>query len=123
MKTSNPFSRRTLIKAGAIALGTSLIDIKANAIALMPGKTPALTPEEIAAIEAAIGKKGTYKEAESTYTIPLPRNDLKVTLKGGPVPIPFGFGGWVSIKKTVDGKSAVMMSDNVLLQEEVNPLI
>lgn len=29
----------------------------------------------------------------------------------------------MSIKKTVDGKSAVLMSDTVLLQEEVNPLI
>jgi hypothetical protein len=39
------------------------------------------------------------------------------------MPIPFGFGGWVSFKRTLDGKSAVLMSDTVLLQEEVNPLI
>ncbi|MDB5143807.1 MAG: hypothetical protein JWQ66_2520 [Mucilaginibacter sp.] len=123
MKNSISFSRRTLLKAGAILAGTSLIDIKADAIPQIAGKTPALTSAEIAAIEAAIGKKGMYKEAEATYTIPLPRNDLKVTIKDQPVPIPFGFGGWVSVKKTIDGKSAVLMSDNVLLQEEVNPLI
>jgi hypothetical protein len=124
MKNSISFSRRTLLKAGAILAGTSLIDInKAEAIPQITGKTPALTSAEIAAIEAAIGKKGMYKEAEATYTIPLPRNDLKVTIKDQPVPIPFGFGGWVSVKKTIDGKSAVLMSDNVLLQEEVNPLI
>jgi hypothetical protein len=64
-----------------------------------------------------------YKEAEATHTTPFPRNDLKVTIKDEPVPIPFGFGGWVSIKRTLDGKSAVLMSDNVLLQEEVNTLI
>jgi hypothetical protein len=57
------------------------------------------------------------------HTTPLPRNDLKVTVKGEAVPIPFGFGGWASIKKTLDGKSAVLMSDTVLLEEEVNPLI
>ncbi|WAC15445.1 DUF1259 domain-containing protein [Dyadobacter pollutisoli] len=88
-----------------------------------PAKTPALTTEEIAAIEAAMGKKGTYNEGQAVHTTPLPRNDLKVTVKGEPVPIPFGFGGWASIKKTLDGKSAVLMSDTVLLEDEVNPLI
>jgi hypothetical protein len=39
------------------------------------------------------------------------------------VPIPFGFGGWVAFKKTLDGKQTVMMSDTVLLEAEVNPLI
>ncbi len=39
------------------------------------------------------------------------------------MPIPFGFGGWVAVKHTLDGRSAVLMSDTVLLQEEVNPLI
>src|SRR5215204_5078471 len=87
------------------------------------GKTPPLTESEITAIETAIGKKGKYVEAESVYTVPLPRNDLKVTIKGESVPISFGFGGWVSFKKTKDGKATVMMSDAVLLQEEVNPVL
>ena len=86
-------------------------------------KTPPLSEQEIKAIESAMGKKGTYNQAQAVHTTPLPRNDLKVTIKGEPVPIPFGFGGWASIKKTVDGKSAVLMSDAVLLEEEVNPLI
>lgn len=86
-------------------------------------KTPALTTDEITAIETALGKKGKYIESEAVYTVPLPRNDLKVTIKGEAVPISFGFGGWVSVKKTMDGKSAIIMSDTVLLQEEVNPLI
>ena len=68
-------------------------------------------------------KKGSYIEAEGVYTVPLPRADLKVKIKGEPVPTPLGFGGWVSVKKTLDGKSAVLMSDTVLLMEEVNPLI
>lgn len=124
MTNEHSLNRRTLLKAGAILTGAGLLGItKAEALELPIEKTPALTPTEIAAIEAAIGKKGSYKEAEATYTIPLPRNDLKVTLKGEPVPIPFGFGGWVSIKHTMDGKSAMLMGDNVLLQEEVNPLI
>ncbi|HEY9197495.1 MAG TPA: DUF1259 domain-containing protein [Mucilaginibacter sp.] len=118
-------SRRSVLKAGALLAGTGLIGLRPTETlaAIAPAGTPALTLAEIAAIEAAIGKKGSYKDAEATYTIPLPRNDLKVTLKGEPVPISFGFGGWVSIKRTLDGKSAVIMSDCVLLQEEVNPLM
>ena len=123
METQN-FNRRQLLKAGALLSTALLLDIDpVQAAAPAARKTPALTPAEIAAIEAAIGKKGMYKEAEATHTTPLPRNDLKVTIQDQPVPIPFGFGGWVSVKKTLDGKSAVLMSDNVLLQEEVNPLI
>lgn len=87
------------------------------------GKTPSLTQDEMTAMETALGKKGKYVEAEAVYTVPLPRNDLKITIKGEAVPISFGFGGWVSVKKTMDGKGAVLMSDTVLLQEEVNPLI
>lgn len=99
----------------------SLIHVENGLSRPLKGKTPPLTPEEIGAIEKIMGKKGTYNEAQGVHTTPLPRNDLKVTVKGEPVPIPFGFGGWASIKKTVDGKSAVLMSDTVLLEEEVNP--
>ena len=87
------------------------------------GKTPALSGADQAAIDAALGKKGTYNQAQATHLIALPRNDLKVKIKGEPVPISFGFGGWVAIKHTLDGKAAMLMSDTVLLQEEVNPLI
>lgn len=119
-------SRRSLLKVGmllggGIALGGSTFDPAEAAV--QKGKTPALTADEMAAVDAALGKKGSYVEAQATYTVPLPRNDLKVSVKGEPVPIPLGFGGWVSVKKTLDGKGAVLMSDTVLLQEEVNPLI
>ena len=89
----------------------------------LTGQTPALTGAEQDAIATALGKKGTYNEAQATYSVPLPRNDLKVTVQGESVPISFGFGGWVAFKKTLDGKQTVMMSDTVLLEAEVNPLI
>ncbi len=117
------FSRRDWLKASALVSTASLIHVENGLSRPLKGKTPPLTPEEIGAIEKIMGKKGTYNEAQGVHTTPLPRNDLKVTVKGEPVPIPFGFGGWASIKKTVDGKSAVLMSDTVLLEEEVNPLI
>ena len=108
--------------AGALTINQTIF-AKTGAKNKPAGVTRALTTAEITAIETAIGKKGKYVEAENVYTVPLPRNDLKVSIKGEAVPISFGFGGWVSIKKTLDGKSAVLMSDTVLLQEEVNTLI
>jgi len=117
------FTRRQALKVTAV-LGTALMTgiEKVSAISIAE-KTPALSASEISAIETAMGKKGAYKEAEFTHLTPLPRNDLKLKIKAEPVPIPFGFGGWVAFKKTTDGKSAMVMSDTVLLQEEVNPLI
>ncbi|GAB3858011.1 DUF1259 domain-containing protein [Hymenobacter terrigena] len=120
-------SRRDWIKTAALATTPVLLGaVPAAARAIAPpaaGKTPALTAGEIAAIEAALGKKGTYVEAQATHTTPLPRNDLRVSIKGEPVPISFGFGGWVALKHTLDGRSAMLMSDTVLLPEEVNPLM
>jgi hypothetical protein len=118
------FNRRKMLKASAVLGTAGLIGINpAQPSALKIAKTPALSGDEINAIEAALGKKGRYVETESVHTTPLPRNDLKVTIKGEAVPISFGFGGWVSFKKTTDGKSAMVMSDTVLLEEEVNSLI
>ena len=122
----NHLSRRDALRATALLSATALLGSAPTVLATkMPpkGKTPPLSAAEIGAIEAALGKKGAYVEAQVTHTTALPRNDLKVTIKGEPVPIPFGFGGWVAIKHTLDGKSAMLMSDTVLLQEEVNPLM
>lgn len=107
-------SRRDILTTATLGLG--LAAYPAAALAKPP---KALTPEEIAAIEAAFGKKGKSVESEALYTVPLPRNDLKVTIKGEPVPIPFGFGGWASFKRTKDGKQIMLMSDTVLQQHEL----
>jgi hypothetical protein len=124
--TQDNLNRRRFLCGAALAAGTGALTLTANQASFAaPGdaRTPPLTTQEMAAIDAALGKKGAYNDAQATYTVALPRNDLKMTVKGESVPIPFGFGGWVSVKKTLDGKSAVLMSDTVLLQEEVNPLM
>ncbi|CCH52436.1 protein of unknown function LppY and LpqO [Fibrisoma limi BUZ 3] len=114
--------RRNFLQTAAVATTIPICGAPLNKTG-QPFKTPALSTEEQEAIATALGKKGTYNEAQATYSIPLPRNDLSVTVKGESVPIPFGFGGWVAFKKTLDGKQTVMMSDTVLLEAEVNPLI
>lgn len=117
------FLRSTIAVSAIPICGISDITPTPLTTPLPIGKTPAMPVGEQEAIASALGKKGTYNEAQATYSVPLPRNDLKVTVKGEPVPIPFGFGGWVAFKKTLDGKQTVMMSDSVLLEAEVNPLI
>ncbi len=114
--------RRNFLQTAAVA-GTIPLCGSPIAPTLAARKTPDLSAREQDAIATALGKKGTYNEAQATYSVPLPRNDLTVTVKGDPVPIPFGFGGWVAFKKTLDGKQTVMMSDTVLLESEVNSLI
>jgi hypothetical protein len=118
--------RSSLLLSGASAAACipSLSRVASASTPAPESKTPPLSKEAIAALDAALGgKKGSYIENEGVYTTPLPRNDLEITIKGEPVPIAFGFGGWVSIKRTLDGERAMLMSDTVLLQEEVNPLI
>jgi Domain of Unknown Function (DUF1259) len=118
--------RRTgLLLGGASALaGIRSVSRAAASPAAAESKTPPVSKEAMAALDEALGgKKGSYIENEGVYSTPLPRNDLRITIKGEPVPIAFGFGGWVSIKRTLDGQSAMLMSDTVLLEEEVNPLI
>src|SRR5262249_46970704 len=125
-------SRRAMLRRTGLLLGTasvlaSLQSVSRVAAAPTPAtesRTPPLSKEAMAALDTALGgKKGSYVENEGVYTTPLPRNDLQVTIKGEPVPIAFGFGGWVSLKRTLDGQGAMLMSDTVLLEEEVNPLI
>src|SRR6266571_5039715 len=117
-------SRRDVLRTAAVAGMASAAGLwpRHAAEARERGAGPALSTEEMAAVDQALGKKGNVVADQAVYTVPLPRNDLKVTIQGEPVPIPFGFGGWVSFKKTQDGKSTVMMSDTVLLQDEVNPV-
>jgi Domain of Unknown Function (DUF1259) len=124
-------SRRAMLRRTGLLLGaaSALAGIRsvsraAASPAAAESKTPPLSKEAMAALDEALGgKKGSYIENEGVYSTPLPRNDLRITIKGEPVPIAFGFGGWVSIKRTLDGQSAMLMSDTVLLEEEVNPLI
>jgi hypothetical protein len=117
--------RRTGFLLGSVSTLAGFNNVsRAAAAATTEGKIPPLSKEAMAALDAALGgKKGSYIENEGVYTTPLPRNDLRVTIKGEAVPIALGFGGWVSLKRTLDGERSMLMSDTVLLEEEVNPLI
>lgn len=124
MSHQNDISRRRLLGVGAATFVASTVPALGRPQTVRNGgQTPPLTATEIEAIDAALGKKGAYNEAQATHVVGFPRNDLKVSVRGEPVPIPLGFGGWAAFKNCTEGGRAVFMSDNVLLEEEVNPLI
>src|SRR5437867_5824146 len=77
-------------------------------------------PREYQEVLRALGKTGDFKA--NVLKVNIPRNDLKVTVDGTPLPTPFGFGGWIAFTKGTGGHE-VMMGDLVLLEEEVNPVM
>jgi hypothetical protein len=124
---SSNLSRRDLLRTTAAVGLIGVTGLQAcNAAEARRARTQAagamLSTEEMAAIDQALGKKGAAVADQAIYTIPLPRADLKVRIKDAPVPTGFGFGGWVAFKKAPDGQT-MFMSDTVLQQEEVNPVI
>ena len=78
------------------------------------------TPAEYAAFLKTLEKTGDYKDGVLKANVP--RNDLRVTISGRPVPMPLGFGGWVALTPGTAG-SHVMMGDLVLTEAQVNPVM
>jgi len=77
-------------------------------------------PAEYQAVLTTLNRTGDFKA--NVLKVNIPRNDVKVTVKGVATPTPFGFGGWVAMTHA-DGGVDVMMGDLVLLQDEVNPVM
>jgi hypothetical protein len=75
---------------------------------------------DTAAIENAAGVKGTWIESEKVYKLSFPRDDVKVTVDGSPLPPFLGLTGWTSFM-TGREKQAMLMGDIVLFADEVNP--
>jgi Domain of Unknown Function (DUF1259) len=77
-------------------------------------------PADYKAVLTALGKAGDFKDG--VLKVNIPRNDLKVTIKGRSAPTPFGFGGWVALTHGSEGHD-VMMGDLVLTEDQVNPVM
>src|SRR5262245_63252613 len=77
-------------------------------------------PSDYKAVLTTLGKTGDFKDG--VLKVNIPRNDLKVTIKGRSAPTPFGFGGWVALTHGSEGHD-VMMGDLVLTEDQVNPVM
>jgi len=71
-------------------------------------------------VEKEIGKTGELRAGEIFY-ISLPRNDLKVSVKGVPIRTGLALGGWVAFKQVAN--QAMVMGDLVLTEKEIQPVM
>ena len=93
------------------------------ALGLLSGSTFALaaTALNTARIEQLTGTKGAMDEKEGVFRVALPRTDLKVTVAGARVTPAMGLTCWAAFERV--GDHTVVMGDQVLSQEQVNPVM
>ena len=77
-------------------------------------------PAAYQSVLTSLGRPGDFKDG--VLKVNLGRTDLKVSIKGRPVPTPLGFGGWIAMTDGASGMS-VMMGDLVLTEDQVNPVM
>jgi len=76
---------------------------------------------DTARIEQLTGAKGQMNEKEGVFKVSVPRDDLRVTAAGVKMTPPLGLTSWAAFTRT--GDHAVVMGDNVLLEDQVNAVM
>src|SRR2546421_4204015 len=76
---------------------------------------------DTAKIEQLTGAKGKMDEKEGVFKVSLPRNDINVTAAGVKMTPPMGLTCWAAFMKM--GDHAMVMGDQVLLEDQVNPVM
>src|SRR3954453_7248368 len=76
---------------------------------------------DTAKIEQLTGAKGKMDEKEGVFKVSLPRTDLEVTAAGVRLTPPLGLTCWAAFKNV--GDHTVVMGDQVLLEDQVNPVM
>jgi len=92
-------------------------------ITFAAGATAGARPKQldIARIEQLTGAKGKLDEKEGAFKVSLPRNDINVTAAGVKMTPPMGLTCWASFMPM--GAHAMVMGDQVLLEDQVNPVM
>ena len=75
-----------------------------------------------ALIEKLTGAKGAWNKVQTVFKVGFPRKEVKVTVDGASLPPFMGLGTWAAFTSTKDGM-VMVMGDNVLFQDEVNPVM
>src|SRR5947207_11115328 len=76
---------------------------------------------DTAKIEQLTGAKGKLDEKEGVFKVSLPRNDINVNAGGVKMTPPMGLTCWASFMRM--GDHAMVMGDQVLLEDQVNPVM
>lgn len=87
--------------------------------------SPAIAQEtklEGAKIEQWTGAKGSWNKDQTVFKVGFPRKEVKVTVDGAALSPFMGLGTWAAFTSTRDGM-VMVMGDNVLFQDEVNPVM
>jgi hypothetical protein len=81
----------------------------------------AAQPLDTAKIEQLTGAKGKMDEKEGAFKVSLPRGDIDVIAGGVKMTPPMGLTCWASFMKM--GDQTMVMGDQVLLEDQVNPVM
>jgi hypothetical protein len=76
---------------------------------------------DTAKIEQLTGAKGKMDEKEGAFKVSFPRNDLKITAAGVRMTPPLGLACWAAFKNV--GDHTMVMGDQCLLEDQVNPVM
>jgi hypothetical protein len=74
-----------------------------------------------AAIEQAVGVKGKMDEKEGVFRVTMPRADLAVSANGVMITPPLGLSCWAAFVPM--GDHVMVMGDQVLTEDQVNPVM
>jgi hypothetical protein len=87
-----------------------------------PNKASTLRPGlDTAQIEQLTGAKGKLDEKEGVFKVSVPRTDLTVTANGVRMTPSMGLTCWAAFKRV--GDHTIVMGDQVLLEDQVNPVM
>jgi hypothetical protein len=73
-------------------------------------------------IETLTGLKGALDAQSGVFKVTKARTDVKVQVEGRDMPPFMGLGAWAAFTPMANGR-AMVMGDNVLFEDEVNPVI
>ena len=76
---------------------------------------------DTAQIEQLTGARGRLDEKEGVFKVSVPRNDLVVTAAGVRLTPAMGLTSWAAFKQA--GARTMVMGDQVLLEDQVNPVM
>jgi len=91
------------------------------AAADIPARAQAADALDTARIEQLTGAKGKLDEKEHVFKVSMPRSDLHVIAGGVKLTPPMGLTCWAAFTRM--GDHAMVMGDQVLLEDQVNPVM